>query len=71
MKINDNCIGCGSCVMYCPMSAIKKMSKKKKYFIDLEDCVECSLCEEFSRCPQDAIENTKLDRIRRIRKEVS
>ncbi|MDD5016288.1 MAG: 4Fe-4S binding protein [Atribacterota bacterium] len=71
MKINEDCIGCGFCEPYCPMNAIKKLRNEKKYFINLDECVECGICKEFANCPKDAIENTDLDHIRSIRKEFS
>jgi len=48
--IEDTCIGCGECVMSCPMDVIRMDKKTKKAKITFpEDCQTCHLCEEF--CP--------------------
>ncbi|HHV56372.1 MAG TPA: 4Fe-4S binding protein, partial [Firmicutes bacterium] len=42
MRINpDLCIGCGSCVPYCPMRAI---SLKDHAVVNEDECVECGIC---------------------------
>lgn len=72
------CIGCGKCVPYCPMEAIvwhKKKDKKKgiKPYaeVDLEDCVECSVCYRAKVCPTDAIHEQKLGWPRILRRAFS
>jgi len=50
-KINDNCIGCGSCIDECPEKCI---IEGKPYSIDGSHCLECGRCVPF--CNYDAIE---------------
>jgi len=73
----DVCKGCGSCVPYCPMEAIilhqKDKDKGLKPYaeIDLEECVECSVCFRAEVCPTDAIREQELDWPRILRKAFS
>jgi NAD-dependent dihydropyrimidine dehydrogenase PreA subunit len=54
MRINiENCIGCWSCIPYCPVGAIKK--RNKKGFIDQDECVECGVCLKSGVCRFDAL----------------
>ncbi|MEJ2716013.1 MAG: 4Fe-4S binding protein [Deltaproteobacteria bacterium] len=51
MKVRlEKCVGCASCVMDCPVGAIRL--KKKKASID-ETCIECGACLRV--CPEDAL----------------
>jgi NAD-dependent dihydropyrimidine dehydrogenase PreA subunit len=46
----EKCIGCGECVMSCPMDVIRMDDKTAKAVIMFqEDCQTCHLCEAF--CP--------------------
>lgn len=48
----DTCIGCGECVVSCPMDVIRMDKKTKKPVIKYpQDCQTCHLCESF--CPVD------------------
>lgn len=49
-KIGDSCIGCGSCVDECPVSAITLEGDKA--VIDANVCIECGACAGV--CPVDA-----------------
>jgi NAD-dependent dihydropyrimidine dehydrogenase PreA subunit len=46
----DKCTGCGTCVMDCPLGAVRL--KRKKAVID-ERCTECGACRRV--CPEEAI----------------
>ncbi len=50
-KINDECVGCGTCVEECPVNAITEDGDK--YKINAETCTDCGKCKEV--CPVDAI----------------
>ncbi|MHA1266364.1 MAG: DUF362 domain-containing protein [Candidatus Helarchaeota archaeon] len=70
MKIReDRCIGCGRCVIICPIQAIKIVDKKA--VIDLEMCVECSTCYRAAECPSNAIKLTRLKWPRLVRNPFS
>ncbi|MBF0241699.1 MAG: 4Fe-4S binding protein [Desulfamplus sp.] len=51
-KINNNCIGCGSCAKKCPENAIEGKIKAR-FEIDEFMCVECGNC--FNTCKMGAI----------------
>lgn len=51
MVIDENCVGCGSCVDSCPVEAISLVEETA--VIDKELCIECESC--FDVCPFDAI----------------
>lgn len=78
MRIDrEACVGCGTCVPYCPMEAIilheKDKGKGLKPYakIDLEECVECSVCFRAGVCPTDAIIEETLEWPRILRKTFS
>jgi len=51
-KVNkDTCVGCGSCVDACPVTAIKLNSDKAE--VSEGDCIECGAC--VGTCPCEAI----------------
>jgi ferredoxin len=47
------CIGCESCVPYCPVEAI--IIEEDLADVDQDRCVECGVCLRASVCPTDAI----------------
>jgi NAD-dependent dihydropyrimidine dehydrogenase PreA subunit len=51
----DKCIGCFECVAYCPVAAIKEDRKNNRAMIDLDECVECSVCLRSAGCPTGAL----------------
>jgi len=73
----EACTGCAKCVPYCPLEAIiwhkKDKGKGTKAYseIDLEKCVECSVCFRADVCPTDAIHEEKLEWPRILRKAFS
>lgn len=50
LRINEECIACGTCVDSCPLGAI--VESGDSYTIT-DDCTECRACTE--SCPVDAI----------------
>ncbi len=50
MKINEDCIACGTCVDTCPVSAI--VESGDTYTIN-DDCTDCQACVD--SCPVNAI----------------
>ena len=53
----EKCIGCASCVPYCPEACIEmktyKKNPKKKVDIDYDFCKGCGVCAQV--CPTGAI----------------
>lgn len=65
----DLCIGCGQCVPYCPVGAIRLDADCAD--IDEDECVECGNCKRMAYCPADAIVQDELTWPRTIRKAFS
>lgn len=61
----DKCIGCGSCLAYCPMNAIVMDDASAR--IEPDECVECGVCRRVAVCPVDAIEQQPLSWPRGVR----
>ncbi len=59
------CIGCESCVPYCPMEAIEV--EEDLADIDQDRCVECGVCLRSSVCPTEAILEPELKWPRTLR----
>ena len=53
IKINDECIACGSCEPECPVEAISEDASGDIYVIDQDLCTECMTCIDV--CPTEAI----------------
>ena len=83
MLIDDTkCIGCGLCIDYCPVEAIKLSEReepleiggkirKKLAVIDFEECAECGVCRRSAGCPTGAIYQQELTYPRTIRSLMS
>lgn len=70
MRINEEkCIGCGQCVIICPIEAIE--IKNEKAVIDDDLCVECSVCYRDANCPNNAIRPSRLKWPRKVRNPFS
>ena len=61
----DKCIGCESCMSWCPMGAIRM--DEETALIDLEECVECNVCRRVEICPAEAFVQTPLEWPRSVR----
>ena len=62
--VNDLCVACEKCSLYCPVEAIKV---NEVAFIDQDMCVECGTCIR-AECPVDALRQPDLKPPRLIRK---
>ena len=66
MRVNlDACVGCGSCVPYCPMRALTVQNGHAD--VDRGACVECGACVR-NGCPLGALEFEELPWPRVIRR---
>jgi len=61
----DKCIGCESCINWCPMGAIRM--DEKTAAVDPEECVECNVCRRVEICPVDAFVQKPLEWPRSVR----
>ena len=52
VNIDVKCDGCGECVKYCPVDAIKG-ERAKRFVVDKEKCIGCGLC--LDKCHTHAI----------------
>ena len=50
IMVNDNCIGCGTCVSYCRFKNIRVIHGRA---IHSEGCIGCGRCERY--CPNNAV----------------
>ncbi len=50
LKINEECIACGTCVDTCPLGAIVEAGET---YTITDECTECRAC--IDSCPVDAI----------------
>ena len=50
LKINEECIGCGTCVESCPIGAIVEAGE---LFSITDECTECRACVD--SCPVNAV----------------
>ena len=62
---DDKCIGCESCINWCPMGAIKMGEATAA--IDQQECVECNVCRRVEICPVDAFVQPPLEWPRSVR----
>ncbi|MFW9948448.1 MAG: DUF362 domain-containing protein [Candidatus Odinarchaeota archaeon] len=65
----DLCIGCGQCIIICPVDAISLVDEKA--IINKEKCVECYVCYRDADCPTKAIKSERLKWPRIIRNPFS
>ena len=53
----NKCIGCGTCVLSCPMDVIRMDPEERKAVVVYpQECVVCCIC--VADCPKGAIEMT-------------
>lgn len=67
----DQCIGCGQCILYCPVGAISLTEGDQVAQIDFDDCVECGNCLRNADCPSQAICQQAMEYPRTIRSLMS
>jgi NAD-dependent dihydropyrimidine dehydrogenase PreA subunit len=69
MRINEDlCVGCQSCLIYCPVGAIKA---GERVFIDQDACVECGACLRSGACGSGALYQPELEWPRVLRAQFS
>ena len=61
----EKCIGCESCINWCPMGAIRM--DEETAVIDQQECVECNVCRRVEICPVDAFVQKPLEWPRSVR----
>jgi NAD-dependent dihydropyrimidine dehydrogenase PreA subunit len=61
----EKCVGCGECVKFCTVSAIRLREEIAK--IDQEHCAECGNCLRVRVCPVEAISQNQIEWPRTIR----
>lgn len=69
MKVRNTCVGCGSCVDYCPVGAITLVDGQAS--IDQDECVECGVCLRAEVCPVEALYQPELGWPRVLRSQFS
>ena len=70
MQIDQElCTGCGQCVPYCPVNAIRLEDDLSE--IDFDECAECGNCLRMADCPVDAIYQQELEWPRTVRSILS
>lgn len=70
MRINtERCVGCGSCVPYCPVHALKVVDRKA--VCDENICTECNACYRSPACKFGGLEPAKLEWPRTVRSLLS
>ena len=70
MQIDQElCTGCGQCVPYCPVNAIRLEDDVS--VIDFDECAECGCCLRMADCPVDAIYQQELTWPRTVRSILS
>jgi NAD-dependent dihydropyrimidine dehydrogenase PreA subunit len=55
----ESCVGCGECVKFCTVSAIRLVEENAE--IDQDLCAECGNCLRVRVCPVDAISQNQIE----------
>lgn len=70
MKIDrEKCVKCQSCIIYCPVDAIKVTNGE--VYIDQDVCVECAACLKSGACAYEALYQPELGWPRILRSQFS
>ncbi len=64
----EDCIGCGLCLDFCPVGAIKLVDGRAK--VVEEECTECWVCYRNNVCPRHCFEPTPLKTFGQVFKHV-
>ncbi|MGI6093755.1 MAG: DUF362 domain-containing protein [Negativicutes bacterium] len=67
----EKCIGCGRCILYCPVQAIQMSENDNYAVIDQDECVECGACVRSRVCKVDALYQPELTYPRSVRSLMS
>lgn len=69
MKVNaEKCVGCGICVDFCPVGAIKLVEGRA--MVVEEECTECWVCYRNAVCPNHCFEPTPLETFGQVFKHI-
>ncbi|MGI6604765.1 MAG: 4Fe-4S binding protein [Firmicutes bacterium] len=72
MQVKEElCVGCGRCVLYCPVQAISLSADRKLAVIDQDECVECGACLRSPACKTGALYQPELTWPRAVRSLLS